>query len=110
MKGKINGKGFEAAEFFFDGCHKIYLADSADGYEAMKKAGWDDEEVYPIEELPAVWVATCPLRFVLSADLKRSYVNQFEPAEFDGWELDQQLVEELELLRREQVAANEKGC
>jgi len=108
MKGTINGIEFEAEEFFFDGCHKIYLADTEEGYRQMLDVGWDDGDIYQIEELPYVWAGTCPLRFILSADLARSYVRQFEPAEFVGWELEGWLVDKLELMKREQLEANKE--
>ena len=103
---KINGQEVKATEFFFDGCHKIYVADTDEGYKQMYDAGWDDDDVFPIEDLPYIWIATCPLRFINSADLGRSYVRQCEPARFDGWELEEWAIEELDLMAREQMEAN----
>ena len=106
MKGIINGKEFEATEFGFDGCHKIYLCDSEEGREQLIRYEYD---LYPIEDLPEVWTRTCPLRFIMSGDLTISYVDQCEPAEFEGWHLDASLVDELELMKQEQLEANEMG-
>ena len=108
MKGKINGIGFEADKFFYDGCHKIYLGDTREGCDGMFASGWTQEEVYPIELLPQIWASTCPLRFILSADLGRTFVAQCEPAEFEGWELEGWLEEELAEMKREQIEANGK--
>lgn len=103
---KINGIEFEATEFFYDGCHKIYVADNAEGYRQMYDAGWDDDDKYPITALPAIWTETCPLRFIASADLKRHYVRQCEPAEFDGWLMTDELAREIKVMGIEQMEAN----
>lgn len=106
MKGYINGKEFTATEFFFDGCHKIYLVDTEEGRRQMFSAGWDERDVYPIEELPAVWVDTCPLRFITSADLSRRYIDQCETAKFEGWDIPHDLEREIEIMNVEQRDAN----
>ena len=103
MNGYINGKYFEADEFGFDGCHKIYLCDSAEGKRKLEEYGYD---FFPIEELPVIWTATCPLRFISSGDLERSFVGQCEPAEFVGWDIGWELRSELDFMRKEQLEAN----
>lgn len=108
MKGLINGKAFEAESFFFDGCHKIYLADSGKGYDQMRERGWSDEDIFPIEELPVIWTYTCPLRFISSADLERHFVPQFTPADFEGWDISSDLRFELALMKRDQIEANDE--
>jgi len=102
MKGKINGRQFEADEFGFDGCHKIYLCDSEEGKRQLVDLEYD---LYPIEELPRIWEQTCPLRFIMSGDLTISYVKQCEPAEFEGFVIDPALKVGLDLLRDEQLIA-----
>ena len=103
---RINGKEVKATEFFFDGCHKIYVADSDEGYRQMYAAGWDDGDKHPITELPAIWAASCPLRFINSADLQRSFVRQCEPAEFEGWLIPDDLEREIKVMGIEQMQAN----
>lgn len=106
MKGIINGKAFEATEFGFDGCHKIYLCDSQEGRRQLVELEYD---LYPIEDLPVIWTATCPLRFIMSGDLSVSYVGQCEPAEFEGWNIGWELKRELEWMKLEQLEANGEG-
>lgn len=108
MRGYINGKEFTATEFFYDGCHKIYLVDNEDGRRQMFSAGWDEGDVYPIEELPTVWVNTCPLRFINSADflMGTRYVDQCETARFEGWRIPRDLEREIEIMNVEQRDAN----
>jgi hypothetical protein len=103
MKGKINGKEFEAEAFGFDGCHKIYLCDSEEGQRQLEEYGYD---LYPIEDLPIAWIDTCPLRFIQSGDLKRTFVGQCEPVVFEGWDMDDDIAEEIELMNMEQMEAN----
>jgi len=99
MEGIINGQAFKADWVFFDGCHKFYIADTENGMQHMFEIGWDDEDMFRIEELPELWVSSCPLRFIMSADLERGFVAQFEPAEFEGWDISAGLASELEELR-----------
>lgn len=103
MKGYINGKPFEAEQFGFDGCHKFYLCDTEEGQRQLERYGYD---FYPIEELPYEWVNSCPLRFISSGDLGMNYVNQCEPAEFEGWYLPSDLKKELRIMAIEQLEAN----
>ena len=95
MIAKVNGKSFEADVVFFDGCHKFYIPDTKKGYECMFEHGWDEEMMFPIEDLPSLWAGSCPLRFIQSADLERQYVAQGEPAVFEGWDLDPVILREL---------------
>lgn len=103
MKGYINGKAFEADEFGYDGCHKIYLCDSEEGKRQLAKYGYD---FYPIEDLPSKWASSCPLRFIQSGDLSVSYVRQCEPAHFKGWDIPKDLEHELRIMEIEQLDAN----
>lgn len=56
-----------ANKFAYDGCHKIYLiTDSKDESEA-----WDySYQLRGVEELPAIWDATCSLRFIQFWDVE----------------------------------------
>jgi len=102
MAKYINGKEITATAFAFDGCHKIYLLDESqyDEYKAL------DYTLYDIDELPRAWADTCPLRFIDSGDLSESIVSQFEPATFEGWEIDEGLQWELDEMALEQRIAN----
>lgn len=83
---KINGKEVAATEFAYDGCHKIYLINGPEDRERMLDCGYTEEgDILPIDELPAVWEDTCPLRFISSADLSQDYVEQCEEGEVT-WE------------------------
>ena len=56
-----------ASMFAYDGCHKIYLiTDSKDESEAMDYG----YELWGVDNLPAVWDATCPLRFIQYWDVE----------------------------------------
>lgn len=69
---KINGTQTNAEQFFFDGCHKIYLLEgSAQEQEEQKqrfyKRGWNENDLLHIENLHDVWKESCPFRFIQSA-------------------------------------------
>lgn len=71
MKNKITAK-----EFFFDGCHKIYLIeDEQDKLDFFNK-GWSEEDIYPIDNLPNIFDNSCSLRFINTCKLK-TIVPQF---------------------------------
>lgn len=72
----INGKRVDATEFAYDGCHKIYLIATEEDRETMKDCGYEEDDIYPVSDLAAVWEDTCFLRFINSADLKHNYVAQ----------------------------------
>lgn len=61
---RINGVAVEAEEFAWDGCHKIYLIQNADGRANV--AGYD---LYPLSRLAWAWERSCGLRFIAPADL-----------------------------------------
>lgn len=70
MSITINGQTSPAAEFAWDGCHKIYLLDNGDadkngkyGY-TLSKNGEAGYKVLPVSELQRVWDQSCPLRFI----------------------------------------------
>lgn len=89
MTGKqryaVNGKPFDADVFGYDGCHKIYIADNPDSLAQLKAL---DYTLVPIEELPQTFAFSCPLRFIMSGDLKTSYCGQFEAAVFEGFDIE----------------------
>ena len=101
---RINGIEVTATEFGYDGCHKFYLCDSEEGKRQLVELEYD---LYPIEELPEAWAFSCPLRFILSGDLSRTYVPQCEPAEFEGWHIEPGIRRILDDIRDEQLEANE---
>ena len=86
--------------FAYDGCHKIYLITS----EKDKNEAWDySYQLRGVEELPAIWDATCPLRFIQFWDvenLKRNLVPQCFDAKIERFgtdiiiSFDQELGEE----------------
>ena len=105
MDKYINGLFVSAFAFAFDGCHKIYLVEDDYDYNKMRSLGY---AIYDIEELPMAWVDTCPLRFINSADLNRTYVPQCTPAHFEGWNIDIKTKLELDELEWEQLEANKE--
>ena len=102
----ISGKEITADSFAFDGCHKFYLIECEPERKKMLDLGY---ELYPIVELPGKWLESCPLRFIDSADFMESYVLQFEPAYFSGWDLDCTLQFDLDLMAQSQRDANRTG-
>ena len=84
----INGIIVHAKYFAFDGCHKFYLLhdNSERSTMVMRSVGWEDDDFYPIEELPMYWDMACPLKFISSSDLTTTFAGQFEEAYFEGWD------------------------
>ena len=75
-------------KFAYDGCHKIYLITS----EKDESEAWDySYQLRGVEELPAIWNATCPLRFIQFWDvenLKGNLVPQCFDAKIERVEGD----------------------
>lgn len=66
----INGKTYAAREFAWDGCHKIYLINSAEDRQTMLDNGYTEPgDILPISELAHAWRDSCFLRFISRADL-----------------------------------------
>lgn len=105
MALRINGQLITAIGFAFDGCHKFYLLEN--DADCKKMVGLD-YNIYLIEGLPEAWVGSCPLRFIDSADLKKCYVHQGEPAYFEGWNIPESLQRELDEMAEEQKMVNEE--
>jgi hypothetical protein len=66
----INGEPVEAIEFAWDGCHKIYLIDTAEVRETLQGYGYEGEDFLPVSELPDAWESSCALRFICWGDLR----------------------------------------
>ena len=100
---QINCTDIVQDRFAFDGCHKFYLIDTPEDEDLLRSYGY---EIYPIEDLPAAWNDSCPLRFIDSADLQTVYVQQAEPAWFVGWDISERLQRDLDELAQLQEEAN----
>lgn len=72
--GRYNVKSID--KFFYDGCHKIYLIEDADDIEDMYDAGWEDNDIYSIDELEDVLQNFCPLVFINNVKLTKQYLTQ----------------------------------
>jgi len=79
MMKTINGKQTKAKKFAFDGCHKIYLIESAKDAREALEVGYD---IYPIAELQSAYEDSCGLRFISNWALTVDFVAQFEDATF----------------------------
>lgn len=62
----------------FDGCHKLYVIEDEGDLAQMVECEYD---IHPIQELPALYAGSCPLRFIMNAKLDKTYVDQFEDDE-----------------------------
>ena len=75
FQGEEKVTSFEAEQFAYDGCHKIYIIESeADEAEAKKC----DYEIYPIKKLKSAWSNSCSLKFISNWSLTKQFVPQFE--------------------------------
>lgn len=75
---KINNQETHAQFFAYDGCHKIYLIDTEKQLQEFQGSRY---QIKPISELQQTFESSCDLRFVSSADLKITFVKQFEKLE-----------------------------
>jgi hypothetical protein len=71
---KINGEIIRAKEFAFDGCHKIYICESASESEEAMQSGY---VILPIDQLESTYERSCELRFISNWKLDKSFVEQF---------------------------------
>lgn len=72
----ISGKKISQKWFLFDGCHKFYLIDSPELTEDMKKAGYNINDIRPIDDLPYEFYNSCSLRFIETWDNFKRIVPQ----------------------------------
>ena len=75
---EVNGIITYAKEFAYDGCHKIYLIETPEDREEAFGYGYKEEDFFLMENLKAVFINSCPLRFISSFDLRTRFVEQFE--------------------------------
>lgn len=67
----INGKVVKGATHFaYDGCHKIYLIRTTTEFADMLGAGYGQDDIFPVSQLPQAWEDSCALKFISPADLK----------------------------------------
>ena len=59
-----------AKQFFFDGCHKIYLIEDNKDIEEFKERGWNEQDIYSIDILIDCYINACPLKFINTCKLK----------------------------------------
>jgi hypothetical protein len=78
---KINGETTTAKEFAYDGCHKIYLLESADEREEARDCAYD---ILPISSLREAFNNSCGLQFISNWKLSKRYVEQFGEACFEA--------------------------
>jgi uncharacterized ParB-like nuclease family protein len=71
---KINGKTIQAKEFAFDGCHKIYICESADESKEAMQSGFT---ILPIDQIKNAYENSCSLRFIHNWQLNKTFVSQF---------------------------------
>lgn len=75
----INNQSTAAQKFAFDGCHKIYLLESAGDEADACAIGYS---ILPIAELQDAYEGSCALRFISNWALTIDFVEQFEDATF----------------------------
>jgi hypothetical protein len=75
---RINNQEIHAQFFAYDGCHKIYLIETEQQMLEFQNSRY---QIKPISELKRTFDASCELRFVNSADLKITFVKQYEKLE-----------------------------
>ena len=67
---KVSGKSVKnALGFFFDGCHKIYVAETESDIQVMRKYGYG--EMLPMSALENTFAESCYLRFISWANLQK---------------------------------------
>lgn len=76
----INDKKVEGDQFAYDGCHKIYILESA---LDKNKAKEYEYQIMDISELEQTYNTSCPLRFIDNWALDKTYVAQGEDATFE---------------------------
>lgn len=67
---KIGRHNIKAKEFFFDGCHKIYLIETPQDKKVFLSRDWEESDIYPIDQLIEIYRNSCPLKFINTCKLK----------------------------------------
>lgn len=57
-----------ALGFGYDGCHKIYVAESHEEIHSLKSSGF---KIYPMNELEKTFAESCYLRFISWDDIEK---------------------------------------
>ena len=73
---KIGKYNIKAKEFFYDGCHKIYLIETPHDKKVFLSRDWEESDIYPIDQLIEIYRSSCPLKFIDTCELK-TIVPQF---------------------------------
>ena len=73
---KIGKHKIKAKEFFYDGCHKIYLIETPQDKKVFFSRDWEESDIYPIDQLIEIYRSSCPLKFIDTCKLK-TIVPQF---------------------------------
>lgn len=73
---KIGRHNIKAKEFFFDGCHKIYLIETPRDKKVFLSRDWEESDIYPIDQLIEIYRNSCSLKFIDTCKLK-TIVPQF---------------------------------
>lgn len=73
---KIGRHNIKAKEFFYDGCHKIYLIETPHDKKVFFSRDWEESDIYPIDQLIEIYRNSCPLKFIDTCELK-TIVPQF---------------------------------
>ena len=73
---KIGRYNTKAKEFFFDGCHKIYLIETPQDKKVFLSRDWEESDIYPIDQLIEIYRSSCSLKFIDTCKLK-TIVPQF---------------------------------
>ena len=67
---KIGRYNIKAKEFFYDGCHKIYLIETPQDKKDFLRNGWEESDIYTIDQLIEIYRNACPLKFISTCKLK----------------------------------------
>lgn len=67
---KIGRYKTKAKEFFFDGCHKIYLIETPQDKKDFFDRDWEESDIYPIDQIVEIYRNSCPLKFINTCSFK----------------------------------------
>ena len=67
---KIGRYNIKSKEFFYDGCHKIYLIETPRDKKVFLSRDWEESDIYPIDQLIEIYRTACPLKFISTCKLK----------------------------------------